>query len=54
MHKVYRMSYGKEQPLRENKTRDGRAENRSVVMRIMGPNLSAEGGKMVSATTKPE
>ena len=54
MHKVYRMSYGKDQPLSENKTRDGRAENRSVVMRIMGPNLSAEGGKMVSATTKPE
>jgi len=46
MHKVFRMSYGKEQPLRENKTRDGRAENRAVVMRIMGPSFAAASGEI--------
>lgn len=44
MHKVHRMSFGEEKAFNENKTREERAENRAVVLRVMGPNLNAEGG----------
>jgi outer membrane protein OmpA-like peptidoglycan-associated protein len=44
MHKVHRMSFGEERAFNENKTREERAENRAVVLRVMGPNLNAEGG----------
>ena len=51
MHKVYQMSYGKEHPLTENKTREDRAENRAVVMRVMGPSFAGTTGGLVSSST---
>jgi len=44
MHKVHRMSFGEEKAFNENKTREERAENRAVVLRVMGPNLDAQAG----------
>lgn len=51
MHKVFRMSYGKDNPLTPNKTREDRAENRAVVMRVMGPSFTSASGGLVSSTT---
>lgn len=49
IHKVNRMSFGEDKPLTENKTREERAENRAVVLRLMGPNLNAgDGGGVAS------
>ena len=52
MHKVHRMSFGEERAFNENKTREERAENRAVVLRVMGPNLSAEGGVAYTGTSR--
>ena len=54
MHKVYRMSYGEEQPINPNNTREARAENRAVVIRIMGPSFSGTGQEMISSTPPTE
>ena len=51
MHKVSRMSFGEERPLNENKTREERAENRAVVLRLMGPNLNEPAGGVASTVT---
>ena len=37
MHKVYKMSFGAASPIAANDTRDGRAQNRAVVLQLMGP-----------------
>jgi len=49
MHKVHRMSFGEDRPFNENKSREERAENRAVVLRVMGPNLNAPGGGVASS-----
>jgi outer membrane protein OmpA-like peptidoglycan-associated protein len=49
MHKVHQMSFGEDSPLNEGKTREERAENRAVVLRVMGPNMTSSGG--VASTT---
>lgn len=54
MQKVYRMSFGKEHPVGANNTREGRAENRAVVMRLMGPSAAASSAGMVSEATQPK
>jgi len=36
-HRLYRMSYGEAQPIAPNESREGREQNRSVVLRVMGP-----------------
>lgn len=51
MHKVYRMSFGEDRPLNENKTPQQRAENRAVVMRLMGPSFATTSGTAVSSAT---
>ena len=51
MHKVHQMSFGEDKPLKENKTREERAENRAVVIRIMGPEFT--GTALSSATSTP-
>ncbi len=40
MHQVYKMSYGEEQPVASNDTREGRAQNRAVVLHVLTPNLN--------------
>jgi outer membrane protein OmpA-like peptidoglycan-associated protein len=44
MHKVHQISFGADKPFNENKTREERAENRAVVLRVMGPNLNTPSG----------
>ena len=51
MHKVYQMSYGKDNPITSNKTREDRAENRAVIMRVMGPSFAGTPGGLVSSTS---
>jgi len=41
VHQIYKMSYGEDNPVSENKTREGRAMNRAVVLRLMAPATSA-------------
>jgi outer membrane protein OmpA-like peptidoglycan-associated protein len=48
MHRVHKMSYGEAQPVAPNNTREGRAENRSVVIKVMGPEGGS--GRMVSGS----
>ena len=48
MHQVYKMSYGEEQPVASNDTREGRAQNRAVVLRVLTPNLNSNTGSMMS------
>jgi outer membrane protein OmpA-like peptidoglycan-associated protein len=51
MHKVHRMSFGEDRAFNENKTREERAENRAVVLRVMGPNLNTAGGGVAYSGT---
>jgi outer membrane protein OmpA-like peptidoglycan-associated protein len=41
MHQIHRMSFGAASPLASNDTTEGRAQNRSVVIRVMGPGGAA-------------
>lgn len=49
MHKIYKMSFGAANPIAENNTREGRAKNRAVVLRLMGP--GSNGAMMSNATS---
>lgn len=52
LHKIYKMSFGAARPVASNATREGRAQNRVVIVRVMEPNLgSAHGGSIVSDAT---
>jgi outer membrane protein OmpA-like peptidoglycan-associated protein len=46
MHQIYKMSFGEAKPIAANDTREGRAQNRSVVIKIMTPNVNS--GQMAS------
>lgn len=49
MHQIHKMSFGEARPVSPNDTRDGRAQNRAVVMRLMEPAQgSGQGGSIVS------
>ena len=41
VHQIYKMSYGEDSPVSENKTREGRAMNRAVVLKLMAPGTGA-------------
>lgn len=41
VHQIYKMSYGEDNPVAENKTREGRAMNRAVVLKLMAPATGA-------------
>jgi len=41
IHQIYKMSYGEDNPVAENKTREGRAMNRAVVLKLMAPGTDA-------------
>jgi outer membrane protein OmpA-like peptidoglycan-associated protein len=51
MNQIYKMSFGEDHPVADANTKDARAQNRVVVIRIMGPADSASGGRTVSETT---
>lgn len=49
MNRISDLSFGEEKPLASNRTREGRAQNRSVVVRVMGPQLTSKGGMVSQA-----
>ena len=49
LQQIYKMSFGEARPVGSNDTREGRAQNRAVVMRLMEPNDgSGQGGAILS------
>src|SRR5215831_7913946 len=50
-HKIYLIGLGKDKPVEDNKTRDGRAANRRVDIRLMSN--TAEGGQPAAGTPPP-
>ena len=50
-HKIYVIGLGKDKPVQDNKTRDGRAANRRVDIRLMSN--TAEGGQPAAGATPP-
>ena len=49
-HKIYLVGLGKDKPVDDNKTRDGRAKNRRVDVRLMTNTVE---GSTPAATTNP-
>jgi outer membrane protein OmpA-like peptidoglycan-associated protein len=48
MQQIYKMSFGAAKPVADNKTREGRAQNRAVVVRVMEPKLDGQTNNTVS------
>ena len=44
MQHIYKMSFGEAKPVAANDTRDGRAQNRAVVLRVLEPNFESAAG----------
>jgi OOP family OmpA-OmpF porin len=40
IQRIYQMSLGKEKPIADNKTKEGREQNRSTVVRVLSPNAA--------------
>jgi OOP family OmpA-OmpF porin len=40
IQRIYQMSLGKEKPVADNKTKEGREQNRATVVRILSPNAT--------------
>jgi outer membrane protein OmpA-like peptidoglycan-associated protein len=53
MNQIYRMSFGEDHPVTAADTRnkDARAQNRVVIIRLMGPSESSSNGQTVSQTS---
>jgi len=52
VHQIYKMSYGEDNPSADNKTREGRAQNRAVILRLFAPAIGEagnSGGTMTSS-----
>lgn len=49
INRISNLSFGKDRPVAENKTKDGRKLNRSVVVRVMAPQLTATDGTVSEA-----
>ena len=49
INRISDLSFGKDKPIAPNKTKDGRAQNRTVVIRIMAPQLSDKEGLISQA-----
>ena len=43
VNRISQLSFGKDKPLADNKTKEGRSQNRAVVLRVMGPDPAAAG-----------
>jgi outer membrane protein OmpA-like peptidoglycan-associated protein len=48
MQQIYKMSFGEAKPVAANDTREGRAQNRAVLIRIMEPKTSSPAGTAMS------
>ncbi|MBI4480992.1 MAG: OmpA family protein [Acidobacteria bacterium] len=49
VQRIYKMSFGEARPVAANDTREGRAQNRAVIVRMMEPNLNGGGAGQGSA-----
>jgi len=54
MNRISNLSFGKDRPVAENKTKDGRKQNRSVVVRVMAPQLTGNEGTVSEARPTSE
>ena len=52
-HKIYLIGLGKDKPVDSNKTRDGRAKNRRVDVRLMTNSVDSATPAQQPATTAP-
>lgn len=52
-HKIYLIGLGKDKPVEDNKTRDGRAANRRVNIRLMTNTASGSASQPTAGTTTP-
>ena len=53
MQQIYKTSFGEDKPVSDNKTREGRAQNRAVVVRVMGPNSAGGSGNAMVSDAAP-
>ncbi len=53
LHKINLISYGEENPVAPNDTRDGRAKNRRVVVRVLAGESTTEGTNVAAAGNAP-
>jgi outer membrane protein OmpA-like peptidoglycan-associated protein len=49
VHQIFKMSYGEDNPMAENSTREGRKQNRAVVLRLMAPTVDGQGQTLSSS-----
>ena len=54
LHKMNVISYGEEKPVAPNKTRDGRAQNRRVVIKILGVAIPRSPGRQSKSIASRE
>lgn len=56
MNRISQLSFGEDKPLADNKSKEGREQNRSVVVRVLGPEQSGKEGMMSQSRpdTEPE
>jgi len=50
INRISDISFGKDRPIDTEKSKDARAKNRAVIVRVMGPNLTGSEEKTVSQT----
>ena len=53
LHKINLISYGEKSPIAPNDTRDGRAKNRRVVVRVLAADSTTEGTTVAAADNAP-
>lgn len=54
MNRISNLSFGKAKPLNANKGKEARAENRAVVVRVMGPQLTGQEGMVSQSREQAE
>ena len=56
MNRISQLSFGEDKPLADNKSKEGREQNRSVVVRVLGPEQAGKEGMMSQSRpdTEPE
>jgi outer membrane protein OmpA-like peptidoglycan-associated protein len=52
VHQIYKMSYGEDNPAADNKTREGRAQNRAVVMRLFVPAVGGSSSDTMTSSNQ--
>lgn len=53
MQQIYQTSFGADHPVADNKTREGRAQNRAVVIHVMTPDLKTGAANAVVSEASP-